>query len=641
MEQRDFSEKYGQSKSACFVLRQDPDAIRVIYANDKGMALTQCRVIPAPVGVCLSTMPASFFSRLKEAVEQPGVDGWNLFQGEPPTELSFCLIPLEEGLRLLTVSRDNVAAETLRQVLDSSRRELQEAVARAEEANAAKSRFLSNMSHDIRTPMNAIIGMTDIALAHNDDPERMTDCLRKVRQASGHLLAIINNVLDMSRIESGRMELHRESFDLGHLLNEVRTILRPGAVQKGLLFSVRPEGISNEVFRGDETRIQQILINLAGNSVKFTPAGGSVSITVREERVPWRDESTLTFTVSDTGVGMDEAFLKKLFTPFERAESAWEQKIEGTGLGTSIAKQLTEMMGGTIQVQSALGVGTTVEVSIPLLPVKAENTRQALLYMGQGVLLWDRAGLCVQMEDFLAAEGMFCVTDADLGRLLAAARGMEARNDLWGLITDGDPAEAPLAEGIARFKQALGTDFPVLLLTGEEGPSQTCPADGILHWPLYRSDVRRLLPALSRKREQVSSMARAEAPLRDFSQKKLLVAEDNELNMEIILEVLSETGVRIDTAVNGQEAVDRFARSAVHEYCLILMDIQMPVMDGYEATRRIRAMQRPDAATVGIVAMSANAFAEDVRKSRQCGMNEHLSKPLDMEKLFDTLAQWL
>lgn len=320
----------------------------------------------------------------------PGVDGWNLFLGETHTELSFCLVPLEDGLRLLTVSRDNVASEVLRQMLDSSRKELQAAVARAEEANAAKSRFLSNMSHDIRTPMNAIIGMTDIALAHTDNRDRMIDCLQKVRQASSLLLSIINNVLDMSRIESGKMELHRGSFELGHLLGEIKAIIRPGAQQKNLLFQVDPQDIRNELFQGDETRIQQILINFLSNAVKFTPEGGRVSLTVREERVPWQDESTLHFTVSDTGVGMDEAFMKKLFTPFERAESAWAQKIEGTGLGMSIARQLTEMMHGTIHVDSAPGVGTTIQVQLPLLPVKPESSRQMLSYMGQCVLLWDR-----------------------------------------------------------------------------------------------------------------------------------------------------------------------------------------------------------------------------------------------------------
>ena len=641
MDQRDFSAKYAGSRSACFVLTREDGIIRVLYANEKGLEMAQVRVIPSPVTVCLSAMPAHFFTRLEEAMLGPGVDGWNLFLGEAHTELSFCLVPLEDGLRLLTVSRDNVASETLRQMLDSSRKELQAAVARAEEANAAKSRFLSNMSHDIRTPMNAIIGMTDIALAHTDNRDRMIDCLQKVRQASSLLLSIINNVLDMSRIESGKIELHQGSFELGHLLGEIKAIIRPGAQQKNLLFQVDPQDIRNELFQGDETRIQQILINFLGNAVKFTPEGGRVSLTVREERVPWQDESTLHFTVSDTGVGMDEAFMKKLFTPFERAESAWAQKIEGTGLGMSIARQLTEMMHGTIQVDSALGVGTTIQVHLPLLPVKPESSRQMLSYMGQCVLLWDRAGLCVQTEDFLAAQGLFCQADTELGSLLTAARGMEAQNNLWGLITDGSPSDPGLTEALEKVKTALGKNFPVLLLTQEED-NKACPgADGVVHWPLFRNDTLRLLANLSRLREPVSRMAGTKASREDFSHKKLLLVEDNALNREIAQEFLGEAGVRIDTAVNGKEAVELFAKSQVHEYPLILMDIQMPVMDGYEATRRIRALDRPDASTVGIVAMSANAFAEDVRKSRQCGMNDHLSKPLDTEKLYEVLNQWL
>ena len=641
MDQQDFSAKYADSPSACFVLAREDGAIRVLYANEKGLEMAQVRVIPSPVTVCLSAMPAHFFARLEDAMTESGVDGWNLFLGETHTELSFCLVPLEDGLRLLTVSRDNVASEVLRQMLDSSRKELQAAVARAEEANAAKSRFLSNMSHDIRTPMNAIIGMTDIALSHTDDRDRMIDCLHKVRLASSHLLSIINNVLDMSRIESGKMELHRGSFELGHLLGEVKAIIRPGALQKNLRFQVVPQDIRNELFQGDETRIQQILINFLSNAVKFTPEGGRVSLTVREERLPWQDESTLHFTVSDTGVGMDEAFMKKLFTPFERAESAWAQKIEGTGLGMSIARQLTEMMHGTIHVDSAPGVGTTIQVQLPLLPVKPESSRQMLSYMGQCVLLWDRTGLCVQTEDFLAAQGLFCRADADLGTLLTAAGGMEAQNNLWGLITDGSASDPALEAALDNVKASLGSDFPVLLLTQEED-NKACPgADGVVHWPLFRNDTLRFLSSLSRLREPVSRMAGVEASREDFSHKKLLLVEDNELNQEIAQEFLSEAGVSCDTAANGQEAVALFAKSQIHEYRLILMDIQMPIMDGYEATRRIRALERPDAATVGIVAMSANAFAEDVRKSRQCGMNEHLSKPLDTEKLFEILTQWL
>ena len=641
MEYQTFAERYARSRSACFVLYQESGEIRVRYANEKGLELTQCQVIPAPVTVCLNAMPASFFTRLEEAMEQPGVDGWNLFLGESHTELSFCLVPLEEGFRLLTVSCDNVASETLRQMLDSSRKELQNAVARAEEANAAKSRFLSNMSHDIRTPMNAIIGMTDIALSHTDDPAHMIDCLHKVRQASGHLLAIINNVLDMSRIESGRLELHQGCLELGHLLGEIKTIIRPSAQQKGLAFTVTALDIRNELFQGDETRIQQILINFLGNAVKFTPEGGRVSLTVREERVPWQDESTLHFTIADTGVGMDAEFMKKLFTPFERAESAWAQKIEGTGLGMSMARQLTDRMNCSIEVDSTPGVGTTIQVFLPLLPAKPDDTPQAPLYMGQCVLLWDRTGLCVQMEDFLAAQGLFCRTDSDLQSLLSAAAGIEAGNDLWGMITDGSLADPLLAEGAAAVKASLGKEFPLLLLTEEDGSAAPQGVDAVLHWPLFRNDTRRALSDLSRNREPVFRIAGADTASHDYSQRTLLLVEDNDLNMEIAQEFLSETGVQIDTAGNGQEAVDRFAQSAPHEYALILMDIQMPVMDGYEATRRIRAMQRPDAATVGIVAMSANAFAEDVRKSRQCGMNEHLSKPLDTTKLFEILAQWL
>lgn len=280
--------------------------------------------------------------------------------------------------------------------------------------------------------------------------------------------------------------------------------------------------------------------------------------------MPWQDESALHFTVSDTGVGMDEAFMKKLFTPFERAESAWAQKIEGTGLGMSIARQLTEMMHGTIHVDSAPGVGTTIQVQLPLLPVKPESSRQMLSYMGQCVLLWDRTGLCVQTEDFLAAQGLFCRADADLGTLLTAAGGMEAQNNLWGLITDGSASDPALEAALDNVKASLGSDFPVLLLTQEED-NKACPgADGVVHWPLFRNDTLRFLSSLSRLREPVSRMAGAEASREDFSHKKLLLVEDNELNQEIAQEFLSEAGVSCDTAARSRHDRDMLIRELFH-----------------------------------------------------------------------------
>ena len=638
----EYSEVYGQSRSGCMVLRRDENGMTVIYANAPALKLAQCTVVPEPVQVFFGAMPSGFFSRLEEAAQQPGVDGWTLFLGPEHTEFSFTVLPLEGNTRLLTISQDSVAVETLRQILDSSRQELQSALAGAQEANEAKSRFLSNMSHDIRTPLNAILGMTDIALAHTDSPERMTDCLLKVRQASGHLLSLVNNVLDMSRIESGRLELNPQQFLLGALLAELRTIVLPTAQKKGLQFRIVCTNITHEIFRGDDTRIRQVLINLLGNAVKFTERG-SVTLSLQEECPPWREESMLTFRVTDTGMGMDEAFQKKLFTPFERADAAWEQHIEGTGLGMSISRQLVQMMGGTIQVESQLGKGTKIDVTLPLLPVQQEATQAALLYMGQGVLLWNRVGLCPEIEDFLAAEGLFCSEEIDAPRLIAQARSLEAQDNLWGLIADADQLDERLTQTLTRFKTAFGQDFPILVLTGADGPDAFAGADGVLHWPLYRVECHRLLAQLSRRQDaatQSRPLTSIQSPLRDYSAYKLLLVEDNQLNMEIALEFLSETGVRIDTAQNGREAVEKFAQSAVGEYRLIFMDIQMPVMDGYEATRRIRAMNRPDAKTVGIVAMSANAFAEDVQKSLHSGMNQHLCKPLEMDKVYEVMSRF-
>ncbi len=643
---RRFEELYGKSTVACYLLSGEMDGLwQVVYANARGKELMECTILPAPVEIVFSPLPDAFIERLHSALERAVADSWLDMFGRTHRELSFNLAPMPDGTFLLTAGADSDTVETLRAMLDSSQKELRIALQEANEASAAKTRFLSSMSHDIRTPMNAIVGMTDIALAHQDDPARMVDCLRKVKLASGHLLDILNDVLDMSRIESGRMELHEDTFSLGDLLHQLCAIIRQRAGDKGLDFQLELGEVLHEEYVGDATRIQQILINILGNAVKFTPRGGQVVFSIRETIVPWKDTSDITFVVKDTGMGMDEEFLKRVFQPFERAENVWTQKIEGTGLGMSIAKQLVDNMHGTIEVTSQVGKGSVFTVTLPLRPVQTQSDHDLWLYMGQCALLWNREGLCTKMEDFLVSQGMFCRVHTEADTLEAAAAAMDAEGILWGVITDGAPDDPAMLAMVRRLKQRLGQSLPVLLITASDWSEAGYTAakagvDDCLPYPLFRTALLADLARLSR-RQDMSKQRPVEEKTGDFRTKRLLLVEDNELNMEIACEVLKETGILLDTAENGKEAVEKFQESAPFTYDLILMDVQMPIMDGHEATRRIRALPRPDASRVPIVAMTANAFAEDAIQAKQCGMTDFLSKPLDVDKLYQMMNKLL
>ena len=524
--------------------------------------------------------------------------------------------------------------------VDREMAELQTALQEAREANLAKETFLSNMSHDIRTPMNAIIGMTALAKNHIDEKARVADSLEKIEVASGHLLSLINDVLDMSRINAGRMSISQEVFSLGDLLHETLTIVRPQMAQKSHHFRFRAEDILYESLHGDALRLRQIFVNIINNSVKYTPAGGDIDVSFREEAAG--DRVILCFVCRDNGIGMTPAFLERIFDPFERVNSSTISRIEGTGLGMSIVKKLIEAMEGTIAIESAPGAGTTVTIRIPLryellsVDTAALRGRRLLILEADETMrdTYTRYLRDVGVDFVLAAssqEAIAALTDADFS-------GSAFDAVILGRDIGPDTSIYDAADYISRAHPGL-----VIILISDHNWSEIeyqANRHGIslfIPLPVFRKSLLLGLNQALLSRDGQESFGGAAVP--DLTGRRILLAEDNEINAEIACELLSMTHAQVDTAENGKEALERFDASAPGTYDLILMDIQMPVMDGYAAVRRIRALDRPDARRVRVIAMTANAFAEDISKARAAGMDGHLAKPIDIPKLMQLLRQ--
>ena len=521
---------------------------------------------------------------------------------------------------------------------------LEAALRMAEEANQAKSQFLSNMSHDIRTPMNAIAGMTAIALSHIDEKARVQDCLQKIQTASSHLMSLINDVLDMSRIDSGRLVLSEDHFNLADLVHDVAVIARPQARAKNQQLRLEIGRIQEEGLVGDPLRLRQIMVNIISNAVKYTQEEGCIRVVLSqrpgsEERTVWLD-----FVCEDNGIGMSEAFLQRIFLPFERVKSAAVSHIEGTGLGMSIVKSLVDQMGGTISVESKEGEGSRFTVALPFPAAPAEHWNA--LPKGQTVLVAEADdALAAQLEDCLRDGGLVPVRKT--AGLEAVAWLTEARCENrmpCAMVLGQELADMPALEAASHVRQQAGREFPILLVSEEDwAPMEYRAARAgvsvFVPCPIFPS---RLLGAISKLisggQEEDGAESRREA---DYSASWVLLVEDNELNQEIAIELLGMTGVQVETADDGAQALEKFQAAPEGWYDLIFMDVQMPVMDGYEATRRIRALPRPDAQSVWIVAMTANAFMEDVRLSQGAGMDGHVSKPVDLARLQDVLSRLL
>ncbi|GAA0792806.1 hypothetical protein GCM10008910_06640 [Faecalicatena orotica] len=528
---------------------------------------------------------------------------------------------------------------------EQRRQALQSALDNAMAANSAKSQFLSNMSHDIRTPMNAIVGMTAIAAAHLDDRDRVAACLKKINLSSSHLLSLINDVLDMSKIESGKMSLSEEPFNLAELIANSIELIRPQTNEKQQELDVHM-AIKDEDVSGDALRIQQACLNILSNAVKYTPEGGCIHVEVRQEQCIRKGYQRYIFVCADNGIGMNEEFLDKLFQPFERAKDSTSSRIAGTGLGMAITKNVIDLMDGDIQVESALGRGSVFTVTIPLKVQDIEADEVPEEWIGiRTLIVDDDVQTCENAAELLKEMGLRAqfVTDGEKAVQCAVCEA-ETSDPFNMVIVDWKMPGMDGVEVTRQIRMKLGDGIPVIVLTAYDWSEieQEARAAGVTAFiskPFYRSKICGLLGELSGSGESIEEQFVDRKP--DYSGSRILLAEDNELNREIAYELLSDTGVQIEEAVNGEEAVNKVAASEEGYYDLILMDVQMPKMDGYEATKAIRRLKRPDAGSIPIVAMTANAFEEDVRAALHAGMDAHLAKPVDIKELERILYLYL
>ena len=525
---------------------------------------------------------------------------------------------------------------------------LQVAVEKAETANRAKSTFLSNMSHDIRTPMNAIIGFTTLALSNIDDTDRVKDYLGKTLASSNHLLSLINDVLDMSRIESGKIHLEEVEVNLSDVLHDLKTIVSGQIFAKQLELYMDVMDVTDEDVYCDKTRLNQILLNLLSNAIKFTPAGGTVSVRVRQLAGKVRGCGQYEFRIKDNGIGMSQEFAQKIFEPFERERTPTVSRIQGTGLGMAITKNIVDMMGGTIEVQTAQGKGTEFTVCVPMRAQTEQRPVEKITELEglKALVVDDDFNTCDSVTKMLVKVGMRAEwTLSGKEAVLRARQSIEMSDVYHAYIIDW---RLPDMNGIEVTRQirSLHDDTPIIILTAYdwsdiEVEAKAAGVTAFCAKPMFMSDLREtLMSALGQKPADAVQRLLPEKNA-DFKGKHILLVEDNELNREIAQEILQEYGFLVDTAENGAVAVEKVSTAAPGSYDLVLMDVQMPIMDGYTATRKIRALDDPARAKLPILAMTANAFDEDRRNALESGMNGFLSKPIVIDDLVQELRKIL
>ena len=525
---------------------------------------------------------------------------------------------------------------------------LSDAVAAAENANRAKSTFLSSMSHDIRTPMNAIIGFTTLAVRHLDDKERVKDYLAKILASGNHLLSLINDILDMSRIESGKIQLDETEVNLSDVLHDIKTIVSGQIYAKQLELYMDAMDVTDEDVYCDKTRLNQVLMNLLSNAIKFTPAGGTVSVRVRQLAGKVGGCGQYEFRVKDSGIGMNPEFAKRIFEPFERERTSTVSRIQGTGLGMAITKNIVDMMGGTIEVLTAPEKGSEFIVRVPLR-AQAEPRKEVKIAELEGLkalVVDDDFNTCDGVTKMLVKVGMRAEwTLSGKEAVLRARQSIEMGDTFKAYIIDW---RLPDMNGIEVTRQirALNDDTPIIILTAYdwsdiEVEAKAAGVTAFCSKPMFMSDLRdTLMTAIGQKQAQEDPGALPEKAT-DFKGKHILLAEDNELNREIAVEILNAYGFEVDTAENGAVAVEKVSTAVPGQYDLVLMDVQMPIMDGYTATHRIRELENPALASIPILAMTANAFDEDRRNALESGMNGFLSKPIVIADLVQEMRKIL
>ena len=525
---------------------------------------------------------------------------------------------------------------------------LSDAVAAAETANRAKSTFLSNMSHDIRTPMNAIIGFTTLAISNINDTERVKDYLGKTLASSNHLLSLINDVLDMSRIESGKIHLEEVEVNLSDVLHDLKTIVSGQIYAKQLELYMDVMDVTDEDVYCDKTRLNQILLNLLSNAIKFTPAGGTVSVRVRQLAGKVRGCGQYEFRIKDNGIGMSQEFAQKIFEPFERERTSTVSRIQGTGLGMAITKNIVDMMGGTIEVQTAQGKGTEFTVCVPMRAQTEQRPVEKITELEglKALVVDDDFNTCDSVTKMLVKVGMRAEwTLSGKEAVLRARQSIEMSDAYHAYIIDW---RLPDMNGIevTRRIRSLNDDTPIIILTAYdwsdiEVEAKAAGVTAFCAKPMFMSDLRETLMSALGQKQTDAAQGLLPDKNADFKGKNILLVEDNELNREIAQEILREYGFLVDSAENGAVAVEKVSTAAPGSYDLVLMDVQMPIMDGYTATRQIRALDDPARAKLPILAMTANAFDEDRRNALESGMNGFLSKPIVIGDLVQELHKIL
>ena len=558
------------------------------------------------------------------------------------------IIPLEwDGTKLVKALLASMDVSQEKKAEIESHNALKDAYRAAENASRAKTEFLSNMSHDIRTPMNAIVGLTAIAGANIESQDRVVECLGKITKSSRHLLGLINEVLDMARIESGRMSLAEEDFSLPELVDNLLTLTKPVIDEHHHQLEVHIEHIEHEAVCGDSLRIQQVFVNLMSNAVKYTPDGGNITLTIKEKPNGFSELGCYEFSIEDNGIGMTPEFQKIMFEPFSRADDHRTTKVQGTGLGMAIARNIVNLMNGDIQVESAPNKGTKITVTVYLKLQENEKEQEKEL-LDLPVLVVDDDKTCCESTVATLQEigiaGEWVLTGKEAVERCAAQH--KTGRDYFAVILDW---KMPEIDGIAtarKIRERVGEDVTIIILTSFdfseiEEEARAAGVNAFMAKPLFRSRLTATLRQFtSGKKEKNARNYLEDFAKENYAGKRILLVEDNELNREIATEIIGMTGVTIDSAENGKIAVEKVMEAPEKWYDLIFMDIQMPIMNGYEATAAIRALAG-SRGKVPIIAMTANAFAEDVQLAKNTGMNEHIAKPLDLNKLNDVLKQWL
>ena len=534
-----------------------------------------------------------------------------------------------------------------REEQERQRRALEEAYHAARVASSAKTNFLSSMSHDIRTPMNAIIGMSAIAQANLNAPDKVRDCLKKIGTSSRHLLSLINEVLDMSKIESGKIDLTLEQIHLPDLIENVTDMCRPLITGKNQSFHIRIGQVLHENVITDGDRLQQILVNLLSNAIKYTPEGGTVKLQINELESTDSKSGQYEFICADNGIGISEEFIPRIFDPFTRAEDPDVNKLQGTGLGLAITENIVRMMNGTIRVESELGKGSTFTVSVRF-ELCAEEEPSSSELAGLPVLVADDDQVTCEnaaaLLNELGMRGYWVLSGREaVSRIREAHR---QQDDFYAVILDWKMPDMDGLETVRAIRRNLDKNVPIIIISAYdfseiEDEFLQAGADAFITKPLFKSKMLQVLQLfLSLDRSGAAEQGNESGPL-PLAGKRMLLAEDNEINREIMAELLEMQEIRLDMAENGAAALELFKSASPGTYDAVLMDIQMPLMDGYETTEAIRALEREDAKAVPIIALTANAFASDVAKARNAGMNDHLAKPVEMDHLLSVLQKWI